>query len=199
MEFDPHNFTTKKQFGSHWFNIRPAMSSDRDLVWNAYKNVPQEYFKYINPISYKAIEAWYPEDKEINYEYSLPYNVMLLDDSNNEIEFAGNMTLIFQRAARYKHRAYMGLGVMPKFQKLGIGSFLTELSIEVAKAKPGLYRLELEVCSNNYAKNIYPKFGYREEAILSKTFLMDDGSLEDVIIMSVLFKDKFNQENKKGK
>ena len=88
MSFNPQDFATKKQFGSYWFNIRPAISSDRDLVWNAYKNVPLDHFKFINRISYEAIEAWYPKDKEINYEHSLPYNVMLLDESNNEIERA---------------------------------------------------------------------------------------------------------------
>lgn len=125
----------------------------------------------------------------MNYKNSLPINVMLLDDSQNEVAFAGNMALIFSRSGRYKHRAQMGLSVLPKFQKLGIGSFLTQLSVDIAQAKPGIYRLELEVCVSNNARKIYPKFGFKQEAILQKKFLMDD-----VIIMSIIFNDKIRQQ-----
>ncbi|MHA1442598.1 MAG: GNAT family N-acetyltransferase [Candidatus Heimdallarchaeota archaeon] len=190
MTFNPVDYSVKKQFGNNWFHIRPAKSSDRDLVWQGYQDAPQEFFSHLNPISIDAINHWYPQGVELDYKHSLPFNAMLLDDSQNEVAFAGNMTLIFSQSPRYKHRAHMGLSVLPKFQKLGIGSYLTQLSVTVAKAKPGIYRLELEVNTSNYARKIYPKFGYQQEAVLQKVFLMDDGSLEDVIVMSIVFSDK---------
>ena len=194
MKFDPEDYAAKKKFGNYWFHIRPAKSSDRDMVWQAYQNASKDFFKFLNPISEKVIDHWYPQGIELDYKNSLPYNVILLDDSGNEVEFAGNMTLIFSHAPRYKHRAHMGLSVIPKYQKLGIGSYLTKLSVDVAKAKPGIYRLELEVNVSNYARKIYPKFGYEQEGILRKVFQMDDGSLDDVIVMSIIFSDKPQQE-----
>ncbi len=194
MTFNPDDFAIKKQFGSYWFHIRPAKSSDRDKVWQGYQDAPRDFFKFLSPITKEAINHWYPQGVELDYKNSLPINVMLLDDSQNEVAFAGNMALIFSQSRRYKHRAQMGLSVLPKYQKLGIGSFLTQLSVDIAQAKPGIYRLELEVCVSNPARTIYPKFGYKQEAILEKKFLMDDGSLEDVIIMSIIFNDKIRQQ-----
>ncbi|MHA1221347.1 MAG: GNAT family N-acetyltransferase, partial [Candidatus Heimdallarchaeota archaeon] len=155
-----------------------------------------QFFRTNNIIVIQIFQIirWYPQGVELDYKNSLPFNVMLLDDSQNEVAFAGNMALIFSRSGRYKHRAHMGLSVLPKFQKLGIGSYLTQLSVDIAKAKPGIYRLELEVNVSNYARKIYPKFGFKQEAILQKIFLMDDGSLEDVIIMSIIFNDKIRQQ-----
>jgi len=194
MTFNPGDYAIKKQFGNNWFHIRPAKSSDRDKVWKGYEDAPRDFFKFLTPITKEAIDHWYPQGVELDYKNSLPINVMLLDDSQNEVAFAGNMALIFSQSGRYKHRAQMGLSVLPKFQKLGIGSFLTQLSVDIAQAKPGIYRLELEVNVSNYARKIYPKFGFQQEAILQKKFLMDDGSLDDVIIMSIIFNDKIRQQ-----
>ena len=47
MTFNPDDYSIKKQFGSNWFRIRPAKSSDRDLVWQGYQDAPKEFFRHL--------------------------------------------------------------------------------------------------------------------------------------------------------
>ena len=193
MTFDPYQFSVKKQFGSDWFLIRPAKNEDRDLVWQGYKNVPKEFFNQITEITEKIVDLWYPTDREMNYDLVLPYNVILLDEKEQELAFAGNMTLGFRRVNRFNHSTIMGMGVLPRFQRRGIGSFLTLLSIDVAKAKPGIFRLELNVCATNPARKIYLKHGYKEEGKLAKAWQYPDGSFDDVIPMGIVFEEKITR------
>ena len=193
MTFNPHQFSVKKQFDSDWFLIRPAKNEDRDLVWQGYKNAPKKFFNQITEITEKMVELWYPAEREMNYDQVLPYNVMLLDEKEHEVAFAGNMTLGFRHVNRFNHSTMMGMGVLPNFQKRGIGSFLTQLSIDVAKAKPGIVRLELNVCATNPARKIYLKHGYKEEGLLVKAWQYPDGSFDDVIPMSIVFNDKIKE------
>jgi ribosomal protein S18 acetylase RimI-like enzyme len=194
MTFDPHQFSVKKLFGSEWFIIRPAKIEDRELVWQGYKNAPKEFFNQITEITKEIVEQWYPTDRDINFDQVLPFNVMLLDENEQEIAFAGNMTLGFRVVNRFSHSTMMGMGVLPRFQKRGLGSFLTQLSVDVAKAKPDIIRLELNVCASNPARKIYLKHGYKEEGILVKAWQYPDGSFDDVIPMGIIFEDKINRK-----
>ncbi|MHA1432570.1 MAG: GNAT family N-acetyltransferase [Candidatus Heimdallarchaeota archaeon] len=193
MIYDPHKFSAKKQFGSDWFFIRPAKIDDKELVWQGYKNAPKEYFNQITEITYETVEQWYPIVGEIDFNQVLPFNVMLLDKKEQEIVFAGNMTLVFRSINRFSHSTMMGVGVLPRFQKRGLGSFLTKLSIDIARAKPNIIRLELNVCASNPARYTYLKYGYKEEGILVKAWQYPDGSFDDVIPMSIIFDDKIKQ------
>ena len=194
MSFNPQQFSVKKQFGSDWFFIRPGKIEDRELVWEGYKNAPKEFFNQITEINKKMVDYWYPISGEMNYDQALPFNVMLVNKQEQEIAFAGNMTLGFRGVNRFSHSTMMGMGVLPRFQKRGIGSYLTQLSIDVAKAKPGIIRLELNVCATNPARKIYLKHGYKEEGILAKAWQYPDGSFDNVIPMSVVFEDKIKHK-----
>jgi ribosomal protein S18 acetylase RimI-like enzyme len=164
------------------------------LVWQGYKNAPKEHFYQITEITKEIVDLWYPTTGDLNYDQVLPFNVMLLDENEQEIAFAGNMTLGFRKVNRFSHSTMMGVGVLPQFQKRGIGSFLTQLSIKVAKAKPGIIRLELNVCATNPARKTYLKYGYKEEGILVKAWQNPDGSFDNVIPMSIIFEDKINHK-----
>jgi GNAT superfamily N-acetyltransferase len=180
----------KKQFGSDWYYIRPAKTEDKDLVWQGYKSAPKEFFNQITEITKEIVEQWYPDSGVINYDQVLPFNVMLLDEKEQEIAFAGNMTLGFRSVNRFSHSTMMGMGVLPRFQKIGIGSFLVQLSIDVAKAKPDIIRLELNVCASNPARKMYLNHGYKEEGILVKAWQYPNGTFDDVIPMSIIFEEK---------
>ena len=197
MTFDPQQFSIKKQFGSDWFVIRPAKTSDRELVWEGYQNAPKEFFRQITEITRKMVEYWYPLDREIDFEQALPFNVMLLNEKKQEKAVAGNMTLGFTKNNRFCHTTTMGMGVLPKFQGRGIGSFLTELSIKIARAKPGIVRLQLQVCATNPARKIYTKYSYKEEGVLRKNWLYSDGTLDDMITMGIIFPEKLELLKKK--
>lgn len=104
--FNPHRFSVKKQFGSDWVLIRPAKIEDRDLVWQGYKNTPKEFFNQITEITKWIIEQWYPATGDINYNQVLPFNVMMLEQ---EIAFAGNITLDFRNVNRFRHSIMMDM------------------------------------------------------------------------------------------
>ncbi|MFX0051168.1 MAG: GNAT family N-acetyltransferase [Candidatus Hermodarchaeota archaeon] len=192
MNFNPLKYLLTKKFGTDVIKIRPAQISDRELVWNGYRQAPKDFFYHIPEITRENIDMWYPEGGKIDYTKTIPYNAMLLDENDKEIKFAGNATLIFHQIERINHVAIMGLGVLPPFQGRGLGKTLTDLLIKVAREKPGISRLELEVCTKNTnARQIYLKCGFHEEGILRKRWHYPDGEYDDIIIMSIIFPEKF--------
>jgi RimJ/RimL family protein N-acetyltransferase len=191
LTFSPKEFSVTQKFGSDNLRIRPAKNSDRDLVWTAYKDAPKEFFHHIPDITWENIEMWYPEDKKIDFEDSIPFNVMLLDANDEETEFAANVTLILKSISRMRHTAVMGISVLPRYQGKGLGTFLTQLIIEVARSKPNILRLELEVCATNKrARHMYVKCGFQEEGLLRNGWLYPYGEFDDVVIMSMIFPEK---------
>ncbi len=191
LSFFPTEFSVIQKFGSDNLIIRPAKNSDRNLVWKAYKNAPKEFFHHIPEITWQNIEMWYPEDKKIDFENSIPFNAMLLDNTGEEIEFAANVTLVLKSISRMKHTAVLGISVLPQYQGKGLGTFLIQLIIEVARAKPNIFRLELEVCARNIrARHVYVKCGFQEEGILRNGWLYPYGEFDDVVIMSIIFTEK---------
>lgn len=191
MNFSPDNFSVTQKFGSNNFRIRLAQNSDREIVWKAYKNAPKEFFYHIPEISWENIQTWYPENSIINFDLSIPFNAMLLDPDENEIEFVANVTLTMKSIGRMKHTAILGIIVFPQHQGNGLGTFLTQMIIEVAKAKPNILRLELEVCAGNKkAYHIYKKCGFQEEGKLRNGWLYPYGEFDDLVMMSIIFPKK---------
>ncbi|MFX0084902.1 MAG: GNAT family N-acetyltransferase [Candidatus Hodarchaeota archaeon] len=191
MSFSLTEFSVTQKFGLDNLRIRPAKNSDRNLVWTAYKNAPKEFFYHIPEITWQNIEMWYPEDKKIDFEHNIPFNVMLLNTNGEEIEFVANVTLILKSISRMRHTAVLGISVLPRYQGKGLGTFLTLLIIEVARAKPNILRLELEVCARNKrARHMYVKCGFQEEGILRNGWLYPNGEFDDVLIMSIVFPEK---------
>lgn len=191
MNFSPDNFSVTQKFGSNNLRIRPAQNSDRDLVWKAIKNAPKEFFYHIPEITWENVQTWYPENKIINFDETIPFNAILLDPDENEIEFVANVTLVMKSIGRMRHTAIMGLSVLPQHQGNGLGTFLTQMIIEAARAKPNILRLELEVCAGNKkAYHIYKKCGFQEEGILRKGWLYPYGEFDDLVMMSIIFPEK---------
>lgn len=199
MSFRPPQFTIKRKFGEDYFAIRLAKISDRELVWEGYNNAPKCFFKHKTEITLELINALYPIDGQINYEQALPFNVMRLDENGEEVEFAGNMTLNLA-VSETGHVAEMKVGVLPKFQNRGIGTFLTRLSIKVAEALPNIVQLRLKVTeSNHQARRIYRKCGFEEEMILEDHWVFDDGTTDNLIVLSVVFPEKEQQAKRISK
>ena len=72
------------------------------------------------------------------------------------------------------------IAVHPEFRENGIGSRLLKKLIEISREK-GIKKITLEVRkSNTAAKNLYYKYGFKEEGI-RKSYYSDNG--EDAIIM----------------
>jgi RimJ/RimL family protein N-acetyltransferase len=87
----------------------------------------------------------------------------------------------------HEHRAELGMGVLPEYRRLGVGSRLLQASLDTARQR-SFERVELEVyAANQPAIRLYQKFGFKTEG-LRKRGRKFDGYYDDVVLM-VLFLD----------
>ncbi len=84
---------------------------------------------------------------------------------------------------RLKHRADLGISILKDYHGLGLGSFLMEELIKIAK-KRGKKYLELSVrCDNLNAIHIYEKVGFVQEGKKKEAFYVD-GKYVDLLLMA---------------
>lgn len=84
---------------------------------------------------------------------------------------------------RQKHRAGLGMGLLPAYRGKGIGSLLLESVIKKAK-EFGLEKVELHVYTDNDpAIALYKKYGFEEEGVIKK-YRKLDGKYFDCLSMA---------------
>ena len=85
----------------------------------------------------------------------------------------------------FAHVGRLGMGVLPKYRRRGIGRRLAEKTIARAK-RNGQERIELEVyASNNSAIALYKSLGFALEGVKKKGRKLD-GIYDDVVVMGLL-------------
>lgn len=83
------------------------------------------------------------------------------------------------------HVGTLGIGLVPRARRLGIGSKLMEAAIAGAWAR-GLSRIELTVRTDNtIAKALYERFGFTVEGIQRRAFCVD-GEFFDTCSMALV-------------
>lgn len=83
---------------------------------------------------------------------------------------------------RLKHRGGLGMGLLPEYRGLGLGSKLLSAVLDHAK-KFGLEKVELNVyTSNTSAIALYKKFGFEQEGLIKK-YRKLDGEYFDCLAM----------------
>jgi putative acetyltransferase len=83
------------------------------------------------------------------------------------------------------HRGTLGMGVLERYRRQGLGSKLLEACIAKAWSK-GLTRIELEVRSDNRAAiRLYERFGFVNEGVKQRAMRFD-GAYFDAIGMGLL-------------
>jgi RimJ/RimL family protein N-acetyltransferase len=84
----------------------------------------------------------------------------------------------------FTHCGELGMGVHPRYRKLGIGQQLIVRTIQKAKEK-GLERIELEVFASNVpAIKLYEKLGFVTEGVKKKARKID-GRYDDIVEMAL--------------
>jgi ribosomal protein S18 acetylase RimI-like enzyme len=84
----------------------------------------------------------------------------------------------------FRHRGELGMGVDPRYRRLGVGQQLVSHTIQKAK-ESGLERIELEVFASNVAAiRLYEKMGFVTEGVKSKARKID-GTYDDIIEMAL--------------
>ncbi|MEM8549781.1 MAG: GNAT family N-acetyltransferase [Verrucomicrobiota bacterium] len=88
-----------------------------------------------------------------------------------------------------KHSGKVGMGVIAKCRRQGLGRRLLMVAIEKA-FENGLTRIELDVhATNTAACSLYASLGFREEGRKRKAIYLD-GAYKDIIVMA-LFADEW--------
>jgi ribosomal protein S18 acetylase RimI-like enzyme len=90
---------------------------------------------------------------------------------------------LFKREG-FQHRGELGMGVDPRYRRLGVGQQLVSHTIHRAK-EMGLERIELEVfASNTPAIKLYEKMGFITEGVKKRARKID-GACDDIIEMAL--------------
>jgi RimJ/RimL family protein N-acetyltransferase len=99
--------------------------------------------------------------------------LFLIAECNGEI--VGNLTFRGGIRPRTKHVGEFGISVRKEYWGLGIGKKLIQYLLEWAKESGVIRKINLKVrCDNETAINLYKKFGFKEEGLLTREFLIDN-------------------------
>jgi len=181
------DYSIKREFKGITVLLRSARMQDKKLVWEGYKNAPEEFYQYIPPVSKALVDQWYPKDKGLDFTSVLPLNALKINDSGAVSAFIGNVSLVFEHMVRMAHVAMMGLAVLPPYQNIGIGTFLIQQAVKIAISMPNLKKIELQVCARNIvARHVYSKCGFTDEGVHKKRWFYPNGEFDDLISMGLI-------------
>lgn len=83
----------------------------------------------------------------------------------------------------FTHVGVLGMGLLVEYRQKGIGSRLLQKTIEHAKERNNIEKVELEVFeSNTYAINFYEKFDFQHEGKRIKARKLD-GKYDNIVLM----------------
>jgi ribosomal protein S18 acetylase RimI-like enzyme len=113
-------------------------------------------------------------------ESHFPFYIALSDQ-----QVVGWCDVSFVFGGSRKHVGVLGIALLPEYRHQGLGVKLLEAAIQHA-GKIGLTRLTLTVREDNLnARRLYERFGFVQEGLLRKEFLVD-GRYFDVVSMGLL-------------
>lgn len=133
--------------------------------------------KYLAKVKGPSVES----SKEfVEYIISNNYAQFIAIKNNEVIGWCDAIPYNFEGM---KHVACLGMGIIQKYRGKGIGSKLISLTIEHAKNKNNIEKIELEVFkSNKKAVEFYKKHGFKIEGEKIKVRKLD-GIYDNLIVM----------------
>lgn len=98
----------------------------------------------------------------------------------DEEKIIGDCELRFMNSNKTKHRSEIGIVLLREYQGIGIGSFLFDELINIAKGLPEIEQIELDVISTNeIAKHLYMKKGFIKTGDIPHQLKLSDGQYAD--------------------
>ena len=137
---------------------------------------PEDFQKYLDDLSKEEERIQqYRDGKDYMFAVYLEDKVIAIS------------SLDLRKHLKDQHRASIGIGIQKEYWNLGIGTLLFNLMIETARSIPGIEQLELGVVtSNERAKRLYEKMGFKKVGTLPHQLKLKDGTYFDEDMM-VLF------------
>ena len=112
------------------------------------------------------------------------YSLVVIDQNSDEV--IANASYTFSPRAKLAHVANLGIGVLPDWQGLGLGSLVLERSIEDMKLNPQIHKLELTtMVGNDHALKMYERVGFVVEGRKLRSIRQPDGEYRDEILMGL--------------
>ena len=109
------------------------------------------------------------------------YMIICLVDGKH----AGNCSLQFHDKRKVRHRGEVAIALVKEFWGMGIGAFMFEEMLQLAR-EYGASQLELGmVDGNERGLALYRKMGFREYGRLPNAFHQKDGTMRDEILMAL--------------
>ena len=107
------------------------------------------------------------------------YMIICLVDGKH----AGNCSMQFHDKRKVRHRGEVAIALVKEFWGMGIGTFMFEEMLQLAR-EYGASQLELGmVDGNERGLALYRKMGFREYGRLPNAFHQKDGTMRDEILM----------------
>lgn len=124
------------------------------------------------------------EDRIVNIAKGEFYSLVAVDTESGDV--IGNASFTFKARKKLSHIADLGIGVLPDWQHVGLGSLLLNKAIDDMRMRPGIERIELTVLLKNvHARQMYEKTGFIQEGIKRRSIKQPNGCYEDEIIMGL--------------
>ncbi len=109
------------------------------------------------------------------------YMIICLVDGKH----AGNCSMQFHDKRKVRHRGEVAIALVKEFWGMGIGTFMFEEMLQLAR-EYGASQLELGmVDGNERGLALYRKMGFREYGRLPNAFHQKDGTMRDEILMAL--------------
>ncbi|MFX1253655.1 MAG: GNAT family N-acetyltransferase [Promethearchaeota archaeon] len=152
--------------------IREADESTATEIKNIINSVASEK-KYV--VVERSREDWDEAIREIKNRESL----IIVAQINGKI--VGMALLVRGKFKKNRHVGFLGISILKKFRRLGIGTAMMTYIMEWAKKTEGLEKISLSVFSTNIpAINLYHKFGLISEGISKKQYKIDGKYIDEI-------------------
>nr|WP_269082517.1 GNAT family N-acetyltransferase [Aneurinibacillus tyrosinisolvens] len=91
-------------------------------------------------------------------------------------EIVGNLTFRVGKRSRNSHVGEFGISVLKKYLGMTIGNKMIEYLLAWSRTTGDVRKINLKVREDNIrAITLYKKLGFKEEGVLSREFLIEEG------------------------
>lgn len=112
------------------------------------------------------------------------YALVAIDPATGDV--VGNASVRFAVRKKLSHTGELGMGVLPSYRGVGLGTMMLGRAIEDMRAHRDIERLELTVIARNTgARWLYDRAGFVQEGVKYRSLKQPDGRYDDEVMMAL--------------
>jgi len=141
--------------------LRTASPGDASRL-NQFRKTLHAQSAHLNATAREATSSWLRTRSAISHAQMDSHTLNLLAVQGRDI--MGELHMRSLNFVRLRHDVRLAIGVLPQYQRLGVGTALLDRSITWARGTAGIDRISLSVHAGNHgALELYRRFGFVEE------------------------------------